>query len=339
MPTFESSRNIDEAASDWTARLDRGQLTPGEQAELEAWLHGDPRRRGALLRAQAIALKSESAQALGSRFDPADFAPPAPANKRGISRRRTLIWTGSAVASATLIALGVGMPAAGTTISTGRGELRLVPLKDGSTVMLNTDTSIRIRDGADERRVTLLQGEAFFSVARGRMKPLVVEVDGRRLTTGQATFNLRKLPGAPVNLLVHEGEVRLAAPSWGDQHVVAVKSDMKMDLAESRLFRPSQPERPSAVSSDTVTRGLAWLEGKIAFEGETLQTAADSFARYNDTRIQIRDASLAREPVTGLFAANDPAGFSRAVAAIFDARMDRQGDTIILSRERHSNKF
>jgi transmembrane sensor len=339
MPTFESSRNIDETASDWTARLDRGQLTPGEEAELEAWLQGDPRRRGALLRAQAIALKSESAQALGSRFDPADFAPPTPAEKRGISRRRTLIWTGSAVAGATLIAVGVSMPAAGTTISTGRGELRLVPLKDGSTVMLNTDTSIRIRDGADERRVTLLKGEAFFSVARGRTKPLVVEVDGRRLITAQATFNLSKLRGAPVNLLVHQGEVSLTAPSWGDQRVVAVKADMKLDLAEPRLFRLSPPERPSPVSSDTVTRKLAWLEGKIAFEGETLQAAADSFARYSDTRIQIRDASLAREPVTGLFAANDPAGFSRAVAAIFDAKVDRQGDTIVLSRDRHSNKF
>jgi transmembrane sensor len=343
MPTFESSRDIDEAASDWTARLDRGQLTPGEQAELETWLHGDPRRRGALLRAQAIALKSESARALGSRFDPADFAPPAPlsapANKGGISRRRTFIWTGSAIAGATLIALGVGMPAAGTTISTGRGELRLVPLKDGSTVMLNTDTSIRIHDGTDERRVILLNGEAFFSVAPGRTKPLVVEVDGRRLTTAQARFNLRKLRGVPVNLLVHQGEVRLAAPSWSDQRVVAVKTDMELNLAEPRLFRPSPPERPSPVPSDAVARGSAWLEGKIAFEGEPLQTAADSFARYSDTRILIRDASLAREPVTGLFAANDPAGFSRAVAAIFDARVDRQGDTIVLSRERHSNKF
>jgi transmembrane sensor len=339
MPTFDSSRNIDETASDWTARLDRGQLTPGEEAELEAWLQGDPRRRGALLRAQAIALKSESAQALGPRFDPADFAPPAPADKGGISRRRTLIWAGSAVAGATLIAVGVSMPAAGTTISTGRGELRLVPLKDGSTVMLNTDTSIRIRDGVDERRVTLLKGEAFFSVARGRMKPLVVEVDGRRLITAQATFNLSKLRGAPVNLLVHQGEVSLTAPSWGAQRVVAVKSDMKLDLAEPHLFRPSPPERPSPVPSDAVTRKLAWLEGKIAFEGETLQTAADSFARYSDTRIQIRDASLAREPVTGLFAANDPAGFSRAVAAIFDAKVDRQGDTIVLSRDRHPDKF
>jgi transmembrane sensor len=334
MPTFESSRNIDEAASDWTARLDRGRLNPGEEAELQAWLQGDPRRRGALLRAQAIALQSESAQALGPRFDPADFAPPAPASgdKGGISRRRTLIWTGSAIAGATLIALGVGMPAAGTTISTGRGELRLVPLKDGSTVMLNTDTSIRIHDGADERRVILLNGEAFFSVAPGRTKPLVVEVDGRRLTTAQARFNLRKLRGVPVNLLVHQGEVRLAAPSWGDQRIVAVKTDMELDLAEPRLFRPSPPERPLPVPSDAVTRGSAWLEGKIAFEGETLQTAADSFARYSDTRILIRDASLAREPVTGLFAANDPAGFSRAVAAIFDARVERQGDTIVLSR-------
>jgi transmembrane sensor len=214
-----------------------------------------------------------------------------------------------------------------------------VPLKDGATVMLNTDTSIRIRDGADERRVTLLKGEAFFSVARGRTKPLVVEVDGRRLITGQATFNVRKLTGAPVNLLVHQGEVSLTAPSWGDQQVIAVKSDMKLDLAEPHLFRPTTPEQPSPVSSDAVTRGLAWLEGKIAFEGEALQTAADSFARYSDTRIQIRDTSLAREPVTGLFAANDPAGFSRAVAAIFDAKVDRQGDTIVLSRSPHPNKF
>jgi transmembrane sensor len=187
--------------------------------------------------------------------------------------------------------------------------------------------------------VTLVNGEAFFSVARGRTKALVVEVDGRRLTTAQATFNLRKLRGAPVNLLVHQGEVRLAAPSWGDQQVIAVKTDMKLDLAEPRLFRPSPPERPSPVSSDAATRGLAWLEGKIAFEGETLQTAADSFARYSDTRILIRDAGLAREPVTGLFAANDPAGFSRAVAAIFDAKVDRQGDTIVLYRDRHPDKF
>src|SRR3546814_5691662 len=49
--------------------------------------------------------------------------------------------------------------------------------------------------------------------------------------------------------------------------------------------------------------------------------SSDLFARYSDTRVVIRDEALAREPVTGLFSANDPAGFSRAVASAFDAQV------------------
>jgi len=332
MSTFESNRSIDEAASDWAARFDRGPLTPTEEVELETWLQSDPRNPGALLRAQAIAMKSESAQALGPQFDPADFSDARAPEKSWLSRRRTLIWTGAAVTGAAFVALGVSVPAAGTTVSTGRGELRMVPLRDGSTVMLNTDTSVRIRYDTRERLVTVLKGEAYFSVVRGGADPLIIEVDGRRLTTAQAMFSVRKLDGAPVDLLVRQGMVELGSSSWGGKPGIAVKSNMHVTLAQSQLFRPSAPERPSSVASGTMTRGLAWLEGKIAFEGESLQTAADSFARYSDTRIRIRDADLAREPVTGLFSANDPAGFSQAVAAVFDAKVERQGDTIILSR-------
>jgi transmembrane sensor len=333
MPTFESSRSIDEAASDWTARLDRGPLSPAEEAGLEAWLRADPRSRGALLRAQAVSIMSESAQALGPQFDPADFADQTRASRSGISRRRTLLWTGSAVTGAALISLGVSMPAAGSTASTGRGELRLVPLKDGSTVMLNTDTSVRIQYSARERLITLVKGEAYFSVTRNEATPFVVEVSGRRLMTAQATFSVRSLDGAAVDLLVHQGLVEFAAPSWSDQPPIAVRSNMRVALAQSSFFlRAALSERPYRVAPDVTARELAWLEGKIAFEGDTLQAAADSFARYSNTRIVIRGADLAREPVAGLFAANDPVGFSRAIATVFDAKMVRVGDTIVLSR-------
>jgi transmembrane sensor len=332
MSTFESSRSIDQAASDWTARLDRGPLSPAEEASLEAWLQSDSRCRGALLRMQAIAMKSESAQALGPQFDPTAFADPKPVGGIRFSRRRMLTWTGSATFGAALVALGVSAPATGTTISTGRGETRLVPLKGGSTVMLNTDTSIRIRYGTRERVVTLLKGEAYFSIARDANDPLVVEVDGRRLITAQATLDIRKLEGTPVDLLVHQGLVSLAAPSWGDSHMIAVKSNMRVLLSEPQLFQPSAPEQPLLVPPDAATRGLAWLEGKISFEGETLQAAADEFARYSNTHIVIHGADLAREPITGLFAANDPAGFSRAAAGVLNAKLERTGDTIVLSR-------
>lgn len=60
----ETSRSIDEKAADWIARLDRGPLSEEDKQALEAWLHGDPRRCGALLRASSLALLSESARTL-----------------------------------------------------------------------------------------------------------------------------------------------------------------------------------------------------------------------------------------------------------------------------------
>jgi transmembrane sensor len=110
---------------------------------------------------------------------------------------------------------------------------------------------------------------------------------------------------------------------------------MVMANAATSLF---VAERPEPISPERINRELAWRDGKLAFEGETLQQAANAFARYSETRILIPDAALAREPVTGLFTANDPAGFSRAISTIFDASLVRQDHDLILSRTAQSKK-
>jgi transmembrane sensor len=322
----DTSRDIDQAASDWAARLDRGPLPPEANQALQAWLSGDPRRKGALLRAQALSMKSEAAQALGSGFDPAAFEPPRPSRFAGVSRRQALTWSGAGAAAASLAALGVAMPAAGSVISTERGEIRLTPLKDGSTVLLNTESRIRIKYSQGERRVTLLKGEAYFSVARDESRPFIVEVDDRRLRTAQAGFRVRKLDGDPVDVLVNQGRVDIAPLNQpASAPALALGPNTRVVLSD-------RVERPQPIAPEAVTRALAWRDGKLAFEGETLQQAADAFARYSDTRIQIRDPDLAREPVTGLFTANDPVGFSRAIARVFDARLEQEGGDVVLTR-------
>lgn len=331
MAERETSRDIDQAASSWTARLDRGPLTPEEEEAFQAWL-GDPRSKGALLRAQAFSMMSESAQALGPSFDPAAFATPKAAPFAGVSRRRALAWTGGAAAAASLAAIGFGMPAFGAVISTKRGEIKLVPLDDGSTVHLNTETSVRVRYGEGERLVTLLRGEAYFSVARGDARPFIVEVDGCRLRTAQAGFRVRKLDSLPADVLVNQGEVDVAAPGRTAAPLhLALNANTRLILSPSAEGR-STVDHPQAMAPEAVTRELAWREGKLAFEGESLAQAAETFARYSRTRIHIRDPDLAREPVTGLFAANDPVGFSRAIARVFDAKLEQDGDALILSR-------
>lgn len=330
MAERETSRCIDEQAADWIARLDRGELSREEEAALEAWLQGDPRRRGALLRADALSMMSESARALGPQFDPQRFAKAdaeqAEALPRTLSRRRVLAWTGAGGAfAAAAVALGVSMPAAGA-IRTGLGEMRLVTLDDGSTVMLNTQTSVRVRYGERERRVELLDGEAYFTVVRD-VRPFVVEAGDARLRSVQATFRVRKLAAQPLDVLVDRGGVLLDRSGMPAPVAMRPNTRLAVPAAAGATLPAVEP-----VSPDLLSRELAWREGKIAFEGERLDQAAAAFARYSNTRIEIADPALAREPVTGLFAASDPAGFAHATASIFGARVEQRGNMLVLHR-------
>ena len=322
----ETSRDIDDQAAAWVARHDRGPLTGEEAAALDAWLDGDPRRRGAMLRANAFAMLSESARALGPRFDPQHFSQDESRPDRNISRRKMLGWAGVGCAAAASATLGIVLPAAGA-IRTDLGEVRLVTLDDGSTVMLNTSTSVRVRYSDSERRIELLEGEAFFTAIRGS-RPFVVDAGVARLATFFAAFRIRALDTAPIDILVDHGGIALRAP--GVMAPVTMRTGTRLTFPENGA--PAAMPAPLAVDSDLLSRELAWREGKIAFEGERLDQAAAAFARYSNTRIEIADPALAREPVTGLFAAGDPAGFGHAVATIFGARVEQRGNVVRLYR-------
>jgi transmembrane sensor len=327
MTERETSRSIDAAAAAWVAREDRAPLSSADAQTLREWLEGDPRRAGALLRARAVALRSESAIALGPGYDPAAFGA---LRQAAPSRRRVLAW-GSGVAASLAVATVAGVSLrAPRAHATERGEIRLVPLTDGSTVMLNTQTLVTVKYDDTQRYVRLVDGEADFTVLADRDRPFVVEAGRRRFLTSEGAFRVRMLKDAPVDVLVHQGRVEVV-PEEGRSGGAALGPNTRVIIAGS-ANDGERPLAPRIVTPDLVTRELAWREGKIAFEGETLAEAAAAFARYSDTRIVIDDPVLAREPITGLFAASDPAGFGHAVADMFGAAVTERNGTITLAR-------
>lgn len=313
MADRETSQSIDDAAATWVARRDRAPLTPAEQADFDAWLAGDERRAGALLRLQALDMASRTA------IETPDHGRPA-----SMSRRRALLWGGAGAAAAGLAGLAVTLQPPRAQ-ATQRGEIRLVPLQDGSTMTLNTDSAALVKYRDDRRLVELIRGEVFFAVARDALRPFEVEIGGRRLTTSSGAFRVSRLTGAPIEVTVQEGQLSLAGGVSGP---VLVDANSRAELAFDRAPAVRR------ISAREVERDLAWREGKIAFKGDTLEEAARAFARYGDPRVTIADPALAREPITGLFAANDPVGFSRTVAFALDATVIRRGDEIVLSRAR-----
>src|SRR5262249_15429799 len=54
------------------------------------------------------------------------------------------------------------------------GAFRRIPLDDGSTVELNTNTVVRIALTKERREITLIQGEAHFDVESAATRPFIV---------------------------------------------------------------------------------------------------------------------------------------------------------------------
>ena len=308
----KTAHQIDAEAADWAARLDRGPLSAEQEVRFQDWLGADARCMGAFGRMRALALTTERARALGPDFDPSVFEP-APAFPR-----RRVLQIGGAIAASALVGIG------GTwqilrlrgRFSTGKGETKVVALKDGSVVTLNTDSAMQVRYTDELRSVELIRGEALFDVAKNKARPFMVMAGDTNVRVVGTSFSVRRLEAAPIQVLVREGIVEVFKPSQAGGHPVRISANtMAVAQADNAAAIAAMP-----VPVAQLHRQMAWQKGQIAFEGETLAQAAAEFARYSDTKIVIDDPALAREEIAGLFKATDPVGFAQTIAISLNAR-------------------
>lgn len=305
----QTAQEVDREAADWSARVDRG-LSAAEQSNLDGWLGGDVRRIGAYGRMRALALQTERVAALGPVHSPREFAWKETGK---LSRRRFL--AGSAIA-ASLAGAGfmswLGMDRG--HVRTRKGEIRQIALQDGSVVTLNTLSEIAVDLTKARREIRVLAGEVFFEVARDAARPFSVIAGAMEAKALGANFIVRALPGEAIQVLVRKGFVEVLRTDRVNDQPIKLAANMR---ATSRSERTD--DRPSAIEvtpvpEALVLRAIAWRDGHIEFEGETLGQAAAEFARYSETRIVI-DPDLAQERIAGLYQTNDPVGFAKAAAA------------------------
>lgn len=320
MTRRDTSQEIDEAAAAWVARLDRGPLTDDERGALDAWLDGDVRRQGAFARANAVM----------ARLDSAYPTLEAAYSLRGSAMlRRRLIGGGLAAGFAGVVLVGARSWSAPLVLKSSKGEVRRVPLPDGSNVTLNTASLVKVRYTSRSRDVQLLSGEALFNVAPDPQRPFLVRAGEVSLAGQSGSFVVRKDEQGPVRVLVQGGHVEMtckgaAAPRLVAANTAAVVPDGDLGGREA--------PHPVRLDADEVSRRLSWQDGLLSFNGETLAQAASEFARYSSTRIIVDDPALAAETLTGLYASSDPGGFARDVAVSLGARTVSAADGVHILR-------
>ncbi|HEY1072167.1 FecR family protein, partial [Brevundimonas sp.] len=204
---------------------------------------------------------------------------------------------------------------------TRMGETRVVPLDDGSVMTLNTLSEGDVRYSSSAREILLEAGEALFNVVADAGRPFVVRSGEAAVVANGASFLVRRLGRAPLQVVSFGGDVAVSGAHGGALKLAANTRALLSDGA--------RPIHSGGVDAD---RELAWRHGRIQLEDETLSRAAREFARYNSTRIVPADPAVAGLKITGLFVANDPVAFARAAAGSLDLEVDVNAEEIRLSR-------
>jgi len=170
-------------------------------------------------------------------------------------------------------------------------EVHETRLSDGSTVTIGANTKIRVQFTDSERRVALLEGQAFFSVTKDLLRPFVV----------QAFDTIVRVHGTKFDVHTGSQEVRVSV------------LEGVVEVAHARDFQPStdmeQPVVPRILTAgqqvlclrhaqieevEPIKTGKAgeWRTGRLAYADAPLREVISDANRYYPGHIRIESPEL-----------------------------------------------
>lgn len=341
----QNSEDINKQAAAWITRRDAADWSEVEEGQLQQWLQSSYRHRTAYLRLEYVWQKAGRLKALGAGYASGEvpppgqwhrspFAQPSDAVKIGTSAekpRQGRRWPRkrrmAAIAAAVLLAIGAEAVWYGTsrepTYQTPVGAVETVAIADGSRVILNTDTQVRVALSVGERQVRLERGEAFFEVAKDPQRPFVVRAGPTSVTAVGTQFSVRRR-GDDTLVVVTEGIVR-------------IQNDTAPSVPEPQTVKAGQTARIRGASvliqDETAARAqehLSWRTGVLVFRDTRLEDAVAEFNRYNMRKILIADPALNDFRVAGSFRTTSTEAFVHLLAQGFPLHVEEHDDALVL---------
>ena len=319
---------VSDEAYNWLIELDRDE-PPSKQrlAELEAWLKTSPANRQELIDLAAF----WSNNALTELEVPLVKHNPQRAEK--VWHFKALAATALAGVLAFALVVSVLLPQAADNhiYVTAVGQQKVIELNDGSTLELNTNTQIQVDFTGQYRNVRLIQGEAFFQIAKNPKRPFRVYAGAGRVQAVGTAFTVY-LQQDMLNVLVSEGKVVVASLANERPDAGAVSAppttpnpgavsefdpyvnDRAQDLGTLVAGQSIQLGDGDGVAAGQQPRGIvrvlapgdiarrqAWRDGFLVFAGEPLATVVAEVSRYTTVSIEIVDPALKQVQIGGRF--------------------------------------
>lgn len=292
---------VREAAA-WMARLHAENRSAADEAGFRRWIAADPANAQAFDRASAVW------DSVGGIADRIERAPARPATRRTV------------LASLTAMVAAAGAGAWGYAhagvYETAIGEQRRVTLPDGSHLLLDTATALRVRMRDDSREIRVKAGRACLEVATDP-RPFLIVTSTRQVLARNGQIDVRcDQSGAAIVVSAGKAEV-----SGGPAPRM---------LSVGERLRVGQDGGGDVIDHPNLDDLLAWQSGRAVFRDQTLASAAEEMNRYTERKLVVTDPNAAALRLSGVYRVGDTAAFANAVAMLLPVKVVQTPNAILI---------
>ena len=325
MKSLQQHQDPKDTAIEWLVRLQSPQLSDIEQKQFFSWLEESQENQQAYIEAEQLFERAGVVEAVSA------------SNEDMGHRGGAAVFPGKAiyalVASIVLLA-GLVMtqfwPLWDTTTYVSEvGERRQLVLSDGSQVILNTDSQIRVKslDDNSMRVVYLDKGEVFFDVATDKERPFFVQTHYGTVRVLGTQFTVSAVDN-DMWVTVVEGKVAIAQQSVdemqpdGDKRVILV-ANQRHSAGDMAAGQP-----PQTVDSVALT---SWQQGKLVYNGVSFDKVIKDLNRYFNGELVLGEDELKTIKMVAVLEITDKASTVKALETAFNVvAVQRSDDVTVL---------
>jgi len=324
---FPNKELIHEQAAAWVTRMDNGQLAQEEIQALKEWANQSEHHQRILLSTAKVWDRMDVLSGLSTLLNleniplkkKSDFKLAIPAVASLLVGLAIFVFYETSETGLPSILPKVVYDATNREVyETAVGGNEVVNLSDGSIVQLNTATRLEVNISDTHRNVTLIEGEAYFEVARNEKVSFVVAVGRVYVEALGTAFGVQKL-GDYIEVTVTDGLVQVQSKQESDidQRNAALKPVL-LRAGQMAQINESGQQDIKEIEQDQIARKLLWQQKMLAFDGETLREVIDEFSRYTTLKLNIVDEETAAIRVGGYFRSDDIASLLTSLEANFE---------------------
>ncbi len=193
------------------------------------------------------------------------------------------------------------------TFETIIAEHKTINLDDGSTIEMGAKSLIVVEFSQQIRKVRLIQGEAFFQVAKDHSRPFVVDTGYGFVQAIGTAFNIRHMQ-SEVDVTVIEGVVQINEKELTSENnhsnqkkpkiaLVQIKKDKQLVAGDQASLKQNRTISPiKKVDSQNI---ISWRSGLMTFIDAPLDDVIESINRYSSQKIVIADSRAKQLTFTG----------------------------------------